>query len=58
MISALTDPKKIASPLRREGIWIYAGRDLNRFHAFRKGLSEKLSTECAEKYMNYEETDI
>ena len=42
MRSALADPKKIASHLRREGIWIYAGKDLNRFHAFRKGLSEKM----------------
>ena len=42
LASAFIAPTKIASHLRREGIWIYAGKDLNRFHAFKKCLGKEM----------------
>ena len=43
LTSALTDPKKIKSHLRGEGIWIYAGKDINRFNVFKKTFGQKIN---------------
>ena len=41
LASALTAPEKI-KPHLRGGMWIYAGKDLNRFYAFKKCLGNKM----------------
>ena len=41
LTSTLSDPEKI-KPHLQGGLWIYAGKDLNRFHAFKKCLGKKI----------------
>jgi surface carbohydrate biosynthesis protein (TIGR04326 family) len=43
LASALTDPKKIASRLQREGMWIYAGKNLEQFHIFKKAFGQGIN---------------
>jgi len=43
LTSALTDPKKIASHLQRDGIWIYAGEDIDRFNVFRETFNQEVN---------------
>ncbi len=42
LTSTLTAPEKIKHHLRAGGIWIYAGKDLNRFHVFKKCLGKEM----------------
>ncbi len=41
LVSNLTDPEKI-KPHLRGGIWVYAGNDLDKFHAFKKCLGKEV----------------
>ena len=41
LVSALTAPEKV-KPCLRGGIWIYAGKNLNRFHIFEKHLGKEM----------------
>jgi len=41
LTSTLSDPEKI-KPHLQGGMWIYAGKDLNRFHVFEKCLGKEM----------------
>ncbi len=43
LASAFIAPTKIASHLRREGIWIYAGTNKKRFHIFKEAFGQKIN---------------
>ncbi len=42
LVSNLTDPEKI-KPHLRDGIWVYAGKDLDKFHDFKKCLGKEMN---------------
>ncbi len=52
LVSSLTAPEKI-KPHLRGGMWIYAGKDLNRFHAFKKYMGKEISLALPEQFREF-----
>ncbi len=53
LASAFTDPKRIASHLRGEGIWIYAGKNIKRFHVFEKTFRQEINQASPAKFREF-----
>ena len=53
LVSASTAPESVASHLRREGIWIYAGENIKRFHVFEETFHQKISNASPAQFREF-----